>query len=205
MSVAAYLCVLVVAPGIAVAAELGNGRLPISLDADESDYDGNTNMLMFKGLRISQGAVGIEADEGRATKLDFKNSVWKFFGNVVIDVDLTHIECESADLKFVDHELRLATIQGTPATFRQGAQDDVDATQAEAGFLEYDFGKGQVVFEKEALITQGGSHISSHRLVYSIEEQIIIARSESEGDRNVKITIIPPEDDAATGENDNEQ
>ena len=59
-------------------------RLPISLDADSTDYDGKTSMLMFSGLRLSQGNIGVQADTGRATRLDFEDSTWHFDGNVVI-------------------------------------------------------------------------------------------------------------------------
>ena len=57
-------------------------------------------MLMFKGLRLSQGNIGVEADDGRATKLDFEDSLWRFSGNVVIDTENGHIECDAADLGF---------------------------------------------------------------------------------------------------------
>ena len=50
-------------------------------------------MVVFKGLRLTQGSMGLEADEGRASKLDFKDSVWQLSGNVTIDVENGHIEC----------------------------------------------------------------------------------------------------------------
>ena len=89
-------------------------RLPISLDAESTDYDGKNSMLMFKGLRLTQGNIGVEADEGRATKLDFEDSVWRFNGNVVIDTENGHIECDTADLMFRDHQLQVASITGAP-------------------------------------------------------------------------------------------
>ena len=67
---------LLLAPVCALA-QIGDSRLPISLDADFSDYDGKSSMLTFTGLRLSQGNIGIEADEGRASKLDFEDSVWQ--------------------------------------------------------------------------------------------------------------------------------
>ena len=98
------IALLLLMPGLA-AAQAGDLRLPISLDADSTNYDGKSSMLVFRGLRLSQGSIGIEADEGRATKLDFQDSVWRFKGNVVIDVDNGHIECASADLKFADFHI----------------------------------------------------------------------------------------------------
>jgi lipopolysaccharide export system protein LptA len=46
-----------------VHAQTGDPRLPISLDADSTDYDGKSSMLMFRGLRLTQGSIGIEADD----------------------------------------------------------------------------------------------------------------------------------------------
>src|SRR5210317_1187370 len=95
---------------VAAAAQVTDLRLPISLDADSTAYDGKNSMLMFRGLRMTQGTIGIEAEEGRASNLNFEDSVWQFSGNVIIDVENGHIECDSADLKFTNHQLTLATI-----------------------------------------------------------------------------------------------
>ena len=170
-------------------------RLPISLDADSTDYDGKSSMLMFRGLRLSQGTTNIEADIGRASKLDFKDSVWVFSGNVVIDVDAGHIECESAELSFTDTQLRLAAIKGSPATFEMHRPGTDEVTFAQAGSLNYDLDAGVVEFSEEAIITEGGNQISSSFLVYNIKEQRLNAQSSGEDDERVKITVIP---DAAT-------
>lgn len=166
-------------------------RLPISLDADSTDYDGKSSMLMFRGLRLSQGTMNIEADIGRASKLDFKDSVWTFSGNVVIDVDAGHIECESAELSFTDTQLRLAAIKGSPAIFEMRRPGTDEITYAQAGNLQYDLTAGVVEFSEEAIITKDGNQISSSFLVYNIKEQRLNAQSSSDGDERVKITVIP--------------
>jgi len=168
-----------------------NLRLPISLDADEMDYDGKNSMLMYKGLRLSQGSIGVEADEGRASSLDFADSVWHFSGNVVIDVENGHIECDSAQLQFSNHQLQHATITGSPATFEMQRQNSDVVTYAEAGRLEYDFAAGIIEFSEQAMITEGGNEISSNYLVYNIEEQRINARSAGEGEPRVRIRYTP--------------
>ena len=33
-------------------------RLPVSLDADSTAYDGKSSMVMFRGLRLTQGRLG---------------------------------------------------------------------------------------------------------------------------------------------------
>ena len=185
------LAILSVLPCLVFAQTAGDLRLPISLDADSTDYDGKSSMLMFRGLRLSQGNTNIEADVGRASKLDFKDSVWRFSGNVIIDVDAGHIECESADLTFTDTQLRHAAIEGSPATFELRRLGSDEITYAEAGKLQYDFDTGVVEFSEEAVITEGGNQISSSFLVYNINEQSIKAQSSADGDKKVKITVTP--------------
>ena len=198
----AILLLLLCLPGLASAQD-PNLRLPISLDADSTDYDGKSSMLMFSGLRLTQGTIGIEADEGRASKLDFQDSVWRFEGNVVIDVEDGHIECDVADLQFSDHRLRLATIHGSPATFELKRPGSDEVTYAEAGTVEYDLDSGVVAFSHQAKITEGGNQITSSFLVYNIREQRIKAQSAGSGDEKVKITYTPADapagDDEAVG------
>ena len=191
----AAACVAVLATGSY--AQIGDLRLPISLDADSTDYDGNNSMLMFQGLRLSQGNIGIEADHGRASKLDFEDSVWHFSGNVVIDTENGHIECETADLQFNGHQLQSATITGAPATFRLERPGSDETTYAEAGNLAYDFRSGIVEFSDQAVITEGGNQISSNYLLYNITERRINAQSAGDGDEKVKITYTPQTETAA--------
>lgn len=159
---------------------------------------------MFRGLRLSQGSIGVEADVGRASKLDFQDSVWRFEGNVTIDINNGHIECDSADLQFSNHQLRLATIQGSPATFEMKRPGSDEVTYAEAGRLQYDLVDGVVEFSDNATITEGGNQISSSFLVYNIREQRISAQSSGNGDKKVKITYTPSnaEDEDETTDND---
>lgn len=176
-------------------AQVVDSRLPITVDANSTDYDGKNSLLLFRGLRVTQGNIGIEADEGQATKLDFEDAVWRFAGNVIIDVDNGHIECASADLKFRNNTLQLATIQGSPATFTLKRAGTDEVTYAEAGLLRYDLTTGIVEFSENAVITEGGNQISSSFLVYNIAEQRINAQSSGNGDEKVKITYTPSNTD----------
>ncbi|MDA1063041.1 MAG: hypothetical protein O2907_01685 [Proteobacteria bacterium] len=184
------LACLLLLPNL-LGAQVADLRLPISLDADSTDWDGKNSMLMFRGLRLSQGEMGVSADQGRASKLDFQDSVWRFEGNVIIDVENGHIECASADLKFSDHTLRLASIKGSPATFALRRPDSDEITYGEAGQLEYDLATGIVEFADNAVITERGNRISSSYLAYNIVEQRIKAQSTGNGDDKVKIIYTP--------------
>lgn len=198
---AAITVIALMAPVIA-AAQQPDLRLPISVDADSMAYDGKNAMLMYQGLKLNQGSIGIEADEGRASNLDFEDSVWEFNGNVIIDVENGRVECDSAHLKFSGHQLQRATITGSPATFEMRRPDSDETTYAEAGRLEYDFEAGIIEFSDQATITEGGNQISSNYLVYNIEEQRINARSAGEGEPRVKITYTPKDPDAPESDDD---
>ena len=186
--VAAALAVVLTSPVIAQTDDL---RLPVSLDADSTAYDGKSSMVMFRGLRLTQGALGISADEGFASKMDFEDSTWHFEGNVIINVENGRIESDVADMQFNGYQLRTATIVGTPATFEMQRPGSDDPTYAEAGRLVYDFDAGIVEFSEDATITEGGNQISSSYLVYNIREQRINASSGGEGDPKVRITYTP--------------
>ncbi len=192
---AAALCV----SAASTHAQLGDLRLPISLDADSTDYDGKSSMLMFQGLRLTQGSIGVEADEGRASKLDFEDSVWHFAGNVIIDTENAHIECDAADLKFNRHQLQTASITGSPATFQLKRAGSDEITYAEAGRLAYDFEAGVVEFSENAVITEAGNQISSDYLMYNIAERRINAQSASDGEPvKIKYTPKPEEKSEST-------
>ena len=173
-------------------------RIPLQLDADFTDLDGKNSMITFRGLRLTQGSLGITANEGRATKMDFEDSVWHFEGDVVIDVGDGHIESDSAEMQFSGYELRLATLTGSPATFRLTRAGSDDETYAEAGKLEYDLEAGVIEFSGQAMITEGGNQIASNYLVYNIREQRINASSGGDGESKVRITYTPGDPSAAT-------
>ena len=178
------------ASGLAIA-QTDDPRLPVSLDADSTAYDGKSSMVMFRGLRLTQGHLGIAANEGFASQMDFEDSTWHFEGNVVIDIENGHIESDVADVKFSGYQLKTATIVGSPATFEMQRPGSHDRTYAEAGQLVYDFDAGIVEFSMDATITEGGNQISSSYLAYNIKEHRINASSAGEGQPKIRITYTP--------------
>ena len=153
----------------------------------------------FDGLRwqeLDDDVYGAAPFAG-ANWRDCRHSVWRFEGNVIIDVENGHIECDSADLQFIGHTLRIASIEGSPATFELQRPESEEVTYAQAGKLEYDLGAGVVEFSENAIITEGGNQISSSYLVYNIIEQRINAKSSGDDGEKVKITYTPVEETTA--------
>jgi lipopolysaccharide transport protein LptA len=178
-------------------------RLPMDIDADNTTIDGKNSMIIFSGLRLTQGRVSIQADEGRATRMELEDSIWHFTGNVVIDVGDGQINCDAAELYFDEFSLKSAIVTGSPALYDLRRPGNEEVTHAEAERLVYDISGGVIQFSGEATITEGGNQISSNVLVYNIAEQRINADSSGEEDGRVRITYTPangleiPTDDEA--------
>ncbi len=177
-------------------------RLPWDIDAESTSFDGKTSMIIFRGLRLSQGRISIDADEGRASNTEGEDGLWQFNGNVVINVDNGRIACNSAELRFAEYQLRQAIVTGTPATFELKRRGSDDVTYAEAGRLSYDVVEGIIEFSGDATITEAGNQISSGFLVYNIREQRIDAESSGSGDSRVRITYTPTNGVPKPGDSD---
>jgi len=166
-------------------------RLPMDIDADNTTFDGKNSMIIFNGLRLTQGTVSIQADEGRAARMELEDSTWQFSGNVVIDIGAGRIVCDNADLFFDEFQLHRAVVTGSPAIYDLKRPGSEDITHGEAGRLQYDVRAGVIEFSGQATITEGGNQISSNMLVYNIAEQRIKADSTGAEDGRVRITYTP--------------
>lgn len=181
------------------AAQAPDMRLPIVIDAESTDYDGNASMLHFRGLKLTQGGISIESDDAHSTGMDFESSTWRLSGNVIFDINEGHIECDSADLTFTNFQLKVATIEGAPATFEFRRPGNDETTYASARRLHYDVAAGVIEFAGDASITEGGNQIASESLVYNIRERRVNAVSSGDPEDRVKVTFTPPAD-AADGD-----
>ena len=197
-----YLLLIALAGFSLANAQLTDSRLPISLDADFLDSDIDSDMYTFRGLRLNQGLMSIEADTGRASRLDFNDAEWQLSGNVSIVVEDGRIDCDAANLKFGNNQLRIASISGRPARFELTREDGGVTTYAEADVLRYDLEAGAIEFSGNAKITEGGNQIASGFLVYNIGERRIQAQGSDEEDGKVKITFTPGDESTEASVND---
>lgn len=164
--------------------------MPITLDADSSEFDYDTSRLLFRGLRMSQGTLSIESDLAETDKLDFEDGLWIFTGNVRIDSGLTVLYCDQAELKFVDHGLRRADLTGNPARFEQPNEETGNITEGQARLIVYDVNTGRVKMTDEARFSDGGNEITGASITYDVVKRHVMADSDSSGP--VKILIEPP-------------
>lgn len=185
---------------------LFDSSLPISVDADSSELDRKNQKVIFHGVRVTQGNLGIHADRADTSALEFTNTQWTFTGNVVISTEDARIDADEAKLSFVNHKLVSAVVTGDPATFEQETTTDQEKkiTRGRAGVIDYDVSKGILQLKSDAWINQGANEISGNVLRYDIPNERIVADSNSEGTQRVHITIVPP-DETTKEDNTSEQ
>lgn len=198
-----FVALALIAPRLAAqdAAELAAAAgLPIELDAESTEIDRKNNRLVFRGVRITQGELGISAELALASDLEFSDSEWVFRGDVNIDSPRTTIAAEEALLRFVRHRLRTVALTGEPVSFeRTGGRID-GSTRGRAREIEYDFDASVLRLTGDAWLAEGKNEITGNRIVYDIAGERVVAAANGDGSERVRITITPPPDaDSARG------
>ena len=164
--------------------------MPIMIDAESSDFDYTSGRLVFRGLRLDQGNVGIRADVAETDKLDFTEGKWTFTGNVVFEAENTRLLCDSAILSFRDHELLEATLTGSPASFEQPAADEGSINSGSAREIHFDMQSETLKLMGDARFSDGSNEISGDLIAYDMNLGRLTAGAGDSGP--VKILIEPP-------------
>ncbi len=187
------LCGLSVAPGIASEHALPTLQpdLPITLNADSSDFDYESSRLIFRGLQLEQGELLIKADVAETDKLDFAEGEWTFTGNVSIKAETASLYCEEATLRFLNHQLASAELSGAPARFEQRLEESGKINTGEAMRMTYQLDKGVLELQQSARFADGTNEISGDMITYDVVGRHLSAGSGASGP--VKILIEPPE------------
>lgn len=187
------LVVLAALPAVS-AGQLAGPGLPISLDADSSEFDRKNNVMVFSKVSIRQGELTIRANQARSSELDFGNAEWVFSGDVVITGARERLEAQTATLRFINHDLRNARIVGQPAAFEQRRTDLPEPVRGSARVMEYDLASQLIRMSGSAWLKEGKNEILGETIAYNIAEQRVLATSDEAGGQRVQITITPDED-----------
>lgn len=176
-----------------VLGQLAGPGLPISLDADSSEFDRKNNVMVFNRISIRQGDLTISANQARSSDLDFGNAEWVFSGNVVITGIDTRLHAQTATLRFANHDLKNARIAGQPADFEQKRADLDEPVRGRASVMEYDLAGQLIKMSGSAWLQEGKNEILGESIAYNIAEQRVLATSDEAGSQRVQITITPDE------------
>jgi len=182
---------LLVLAAASVHAAVKNSELPINLEAASTDFDYKNNSLVFKRVRITQGNMQVEAQEARATGLNFDNSEWELHGEVQIFMPDGKLTSSDATVTFRNNEIQRAVIVGKPAAFEQKLRQSEQLAQGRATTIDYDVKANTVKLTGDAWLTDGQNQINGQTLIYRIGEQRVAANPEGTEPGGVRITINP--------------
>lgn len=163
---------------------------PITIDADSSEFDYESRRLVFNGLRMDQGNLGIKADLAETDKLDFTDGLWIFTGNVIVESPTTNLYCDTARLTFKNHELLEVELTGSPAHFEQTVEGTENRNNGEANLIIYQLADGTLQLTGNARFSDGSNEISGESITYDLAARRLRAGSGESGP--VKILIEPP-------------
>ncbi|HEY5624633.1 MAG TPA: LptA/OstA family protein [Gammaproteobacteria bacterium] len=167
---------------------------PILLDAESSSFDQKNETVVFRSLNITQGDIGIRADEAVASALDFERSEWSFTGNVVITIESAKIEADTAELVFANHGLVTAELRGRPARFEDLSSTREEPISGSANILSYDNTTRVLQMSESARLSEGSNEMTGCNLIYDLNQEQITSGSSGCGEQ-VVITIVPPASD----------
>jgi len=160
---------LLLFPWLTIAAE-DDDLLPIVLDAESSSFDQKNGTIVFRGLQITQGELGIRADEAVASAVDFERSEWSFSGNVRITVESASIEADTALLVFENHALLTAELTGQPARFEDLSPTRPQPISGSANRLTFDNVDKVLRLSEGARLSEGSNEMTGCDLIYDLEQ-----------------------------------
>lgn len=174
---------------LVAAAQGSRATLPISVEADSSDFDYKNGVLVFRRVRVTQGDASVQAALATATGLEFQNSEWRFEGSVRIAVEGGLLESDAATVRFRNNEIAFAEVTGDPAKFAQ--QRGEQRAEGHAARIDYELTTGQVRLSGGAWLSDGRNEITGSTLVYDVAKERVVAEAGEQGGEPVRITIIP--------------
>lgn len=164
--------------------------IPIMIDADMSEFDYADNRLLFHGLRLDQGDLGVIANIAETEELDFADGEWVLTGDVVIETATAILWCDHAVLTFTDYELSNADLTGGPARFEQTDVETGNMNNGEGNKIIYKLAAGTLELVEEAHFFDGSNRVSGDLITYDLRAQNLKANAGDSG--QVKILIESP-------------
>jgi len=173
--------------------------VPIIIDANSSDFDYASNRLLFKGLRLDQDELGVQAEYAETEKLDFDDGQWILTGEVILETANATLWCDHAVLTFINHELAKAELTGVPARFEQTNFETGETSSGEGNTIIYRLAEGTLRLSESANFSDGANQVSGDLITYDLRAQHLQAGAGDSGP--VKILIEAPRQQKEKAEN----
>lgn len=140
--------------------------------------------------------LDVEADRWEA---DQEREISVFTGNVILRKGSVLITAHEARIRAIDGKVKLGTILGSPATFRQRPENAADI-EGEADRIEYDGEAEQVTLTGSAWVRQGGDRFSGESIHYDLATQKVLATADEKTPQRVRIIFTPRQENATPQE-----
>lgn len=189
------LAVSSVAPVHAAVPTLTGGEIKLSADVVNSDPRNDVH-VMSGNVRVTQGAMSMEAEQATATDLQSDHSRWTFERSVHITTADADLKSNSASAVFAGGQLTEAVIKGSPASFEQRNPSADKNVRGRANVIEYDFAKGTVKLTDNVWFNYGGNEFRGNTVVYDLKDERVTVNSagvntDGKAPGRVNITIRP--------------
>lgn len=192
-----HLAVLLLATPAAHAAVpmLTGGEIKLSADVVNSDTRNDVH-VMSGNVRVTQGAMSMEAEQATATDLQSDHSRWTFERSVHIKTPDADMTSSSANAVFAGGLITEALIKGSPASFEQRGISADKNVRGRANVIKYDFAKGTVTLTDDVWFSYGDNEFRGNTVVYNLKDQRVTVNStgvntDGKAPDRVNITIRP--------------
>lgn len=137
----------------------------------------------------SDQPIEIEAD---AMMLDDPQGITIYTGNVIVTQGSMRMTGDKFTVRYTqERDLKDATMEGEPATFRQRPDNSEVDVEGESKIIEYHAPEEMLYLITQAKVTHGERLFSGDRIAYDTARSIVQAEKAPTGDQRVRV-VIPP-------------
>lgn len=144
----------------------------------------------------SDQPIKVSADNAR---LDDSRGIATYTGDVVITQLNTRLQADQVIMYRDENGLNRIEASGSPARYSQPSGNPGEATNAEARKITYSAPDSQLIFEQNAVITQGNNLFRGELIHYDTQNRVVTAESTGNGDDGRVEMVIQPRNQPQQG------
>lgn len=156
-----------------------------SADVLDSSFRSDTLQLLGN-VRVTQGAMSIEAEKATADAFRSENSRWEFQNSVRLRTPEADLASETAAASFRNNQLVEARVQGSPARFEQRDASAERAVRGRARVIEYDLTQDVVTLTGDVWFSYGKDEFRGDTVIYDMRDERVRVNPNGDSSGRVK-------------------